>query len=315
MTTTPYMQLYISDYIADTQHLSTEQHGAYLLLLMAMWRNGGKLQNDNTKLSRIARVSLRRWHLIANEVMEFFDIEGDIITQKRLVEEYQKATSKVEKRIASGRLGGLAKSLKNNNTRLANASVLPCHLLEPEPDIIKTSTVVDAKKDIPISETVKKKKGSRLPEDWGLSEGNLEYALEKGLSREQATTEAEMFKNYWLSSSGASSVKLDWNLTWNNWVLKAVARLPKHRTAQTIPKNTSSYNISDVVDRVREDLRNERNSPQPKQPDCPNSEARSSAGVILDLQPIAGQRSFGEKVLDFASFDRERNQHLERSFA
>lgn len=127
MSSPPFMQLYPADYLGDTQHLTTEQHGAYLLLLMTMWRLGGSLPNDPVKLARIARVSPRRWHLVAPEVMAFFDVEGDTVTQKRLVEEYQKALSISEKRSASGKRGGDAKALKNHDATVANAKQLPKH--------------------------------------------------------------------------------------------------------------------------------------------------------------------------------------------
>jgi len=132
MTATPFMQLYVADYMGDTQHLTTEQHGAYLLLLMTMWRHGGRLPNDASKLARIARVNLRRWHSVSPEVMAFFTVEGDAITQKRLSEEYQKATSISEKRSASGKAGGEAKALKSKQQGLANAIVLPQHSQIPD---------------------------------------------------------------------------------------------------------------------------------------------------------------------------------------
>jgi len=123
----PFMQLYIADYLGDTQHLTTEQHGAYLLLLMAMWRAGGRLPNDPAKLARIARVSARRWHIVGAEVMPFFEVEGDQITQKRLEREHQKALSISEKRSVAGKAGNSAKSLKTNEPSPAIADQLPDH--------------------------------------------------------------------------------------------------------------------------------------------------------------------------------------------
>lgn len=139
MSAAPFMQFYVADYLGDTQHLTTEQHGAYLLLLMAMWRTEGRLPNDAGKLARIARVGLRRWHIVAQEVMPFFEINGDFITQKRLVEERKKAVSISEKRSASGKLGGRAKSLKNNDTDMANAKQLPKHSQISEPEATLSS--------------------------------------------------------------------------------------------------------------------------------------------------------------------------------
>ena len=42
--TPPYMQLWIADFIGDTLHLSDAEVGQYILILMAMWRNGGMVR-------------------------------------------------------------------------------------------------------------------------------------------------------------------------------------------------------------------------------------------------------------------------------
>ncbi|OLY45079.1 Uncharacterized conserved protein YdaU, DUF1376 family [Bartonella apis] len=203
MTNAPFMQLYVADYLADTQHLTTEQHGAYLLLLMTMWRNAGSLPNDEKKLARIAHVSMKRWHIIAGDVMAFFDITDDRITQKRLSEELQKAVSKSEKRKTSGSLGGKAKSLKNNERGLANASVLLKHSSEPDIRNIKRDT------------NVSQKKGCRLPDDF---QPDFSFATNEGFSQDEARTLFESFKDYWTAKTGKDATKRDWQATWRNWV-------------------------------------------------------------------------------------------------
>jgi uncharacterized protein YdaU (DUF1376 family) len=137
MSAAPFMQLYVADYIGDTLHLTTEQHGAYLLLLMAMWRAGGSLPNEEHKLARIVGLSPARWRRVSGDVLAFFDEINGQITQKRLAAEIEKAKEKSAKRAEAGSKGGIAKSLKDNEMAVANAIGLPWHSSEPEPDTDK----------------------------------------------------------------------------------------------------------------------------------------------------------------------------------
>lgn len=142
----PFMQLYVADYLGDTRHLTTEQHGAYLLLLMTMWRAGGRLPNEDKKLARITGCTSSRWAKIKAEVVGFFAVDGEEITHKRLMFELEKAQEKSIKRSVSGTQGGIAKSLKDKRATVANASDLPWHSSEPESDSKKDKTTSYPKK-------------------------------------------------------------------------------------------------------------------------------------------------------------------------
>lgn len=84
MSERPFMQLYVSDYLGDTRHLSCEQHGAYLLLLMTMWNAGGSLPDDDRKLARIVCLSVKKWKATRDDVLEFFEISEGVISHPKI---------------------------------------------------------------------------------------------------------------------------------------------------------------------------------------------------------------------------------------
>lgn len=72
MAALPYMQLYIADYLADTMHLSAEEHGAYLLLMFNYWQTGKPIPKN--RLAKIARLTNERWADVEPSLQEFFAI-------------------------------------------------------------------------------------------------------------------------------------------------------------------------------------------------------------------------------------------------
>jgi uncharacterized protein YdaU (DUF1376 family) len=132
------MPFYVGDYIRDTQHLTTEQHGAYLLLIFAMFSAGGSLPNDEAKLSRIARMTKAKWLSNRDDILPFFQIDGDALTHSKITEVRKKYEEKLHKLAQNGSKGGTAKALKNQEMGLANAVANGlAKSCQPEPEPIK----------------------------------------------------------------------------------------------------------------------------------------------------------------------------------
>jgi uncharacterized protein YdaU (DUF1376 family) len=102
------MSLHIGDYLKDTGHLRTVDHGAYLLLIMHYWTTGG-LPDDDRQLAAIARMSDRKWKELRTKIAPFFSPNWK---HKRIDRELAEAREKYEKRAFSGSSGGKATAAK-----------------------------------------------------------------------------------------------------------------------------------------------------------------------------------------------------------
>ena len=84
------MPLYIGDYLADTMYLSTLEHGAYLLLLMAYWKGAGPIPSDSRKLATICRLSLSEFEAIRPALCSFFVEEDGVWRNNRADQEIKR---------------------------------------------------------------------------------------------------------------------------------------------------------------------------------------------------------------------------------
>lgn len=89
--TDAWMPLWIGDYLADTMSLNTAQHGAYLLLLVAYWRNKGPLQDDDEDLATTVRATPAEWKKLRPKMLKFFDAEDGMWVHNRADKELQRA--------------------------------------------------------------------------------------------------------------------------------------------------------------------------------------------------------------------------------
>lgn len=115
----PALPLWTDAYLGDTNHLTTIEHGAYLLLLMTAWRSkDGMLPNDDKLLSRYAKLTLGQWKRIKPILEPFFTISSDGWRQGRLTDELVAVKQKSKRQTDKAK----TRWLKNNNSGNAVAS-------------------------------------------------------------------------------------------------------------------------------------------------------------------------------------------------
>lgn len=120
--TDTWMPFYVGDYLAATTRLSTEQHGAYMLLLIDYWRNGPP-PDDNAVLAQITKLSPASWRKARKALIGFFEVRDGALTQKRAERERARAIDITEKRRKAGEASARARAKGQQN-----GSTCPTHV-------------------------------------------------------------------------------------------------------------------------------------------------------------------------------------------
>ena len=221
MSAIDVMPLSTSDYIGDTTHLSNAQHGCYLLILMAMWRSGGWLPDDDRIIANVVKLSVPKWKKISGPVRSLLLAEDGKLTQKRLRFEIEKQQKKISKCVQNGIAGGIAKALKNKEPAMANASHSPQKPNEAPTTLnlgLEDSDIKEGSQCVGSKPKREKPRG-KLPPDWQMTVAGMEFAADHGFRGQSARALADRFKNHhWAKGT----LGADWNAGWRNWVLNEV---------------------------------------------------------------------------------------------
>ncbi|MCP3683901.1 MAG: DUF1376 domain-containing protein [bacterium] len=167
-----WMPIYLGDYLKDTRHLSTTEHGAYFLILMELWNNKGFAEID--RLPRITLLDEENFQKIWKNIEEFFHKKGDKISQKRLSKELRASSSRRKSAKNNGLKGGRPKTQKKptgnpkvNPQKTSSPSPSPSHINKKEipPEFLSLSIYLKDR----ILESKQIVWNSRLENSWAES--------------------------------------------------------------------------------------------------------------------------------------------------
>lgn len=218
-----WMPLFIGDYLASTSRLTTEQHGAYLLLIMDYWKNGALPDNDQI-LAQIARLAPDAWSMHRAVLKQFFTVSDGQWRHARIEKELSAAREKKVKAREKAEAAARArwekqKARKESQEQCSthapskasgNASALHEECPSPSPS---PSPSDSNSKDMGAGK--RRQRAHQLPDDFEPTEKHRALAGELGVI---LIDEFAKFRDY---HRAKGSTMKDWNAALNNWLRNA----------------------------------------------------------------------------------------------
>jgi len=118
MKSLPYLPLFTSEFIADTQDLTDEEVGGYIRILMYSWNKGGPVEKK--RAIRLLDDSKNVWPALS----QFFIEQDGMISNKRLEKERKKSIDLYEKKSNAGKAGAEAR-WQNDSTAIGKRNGKP----------------------------------------------------------------------------------------------------------------------------------------------------------------------------------------------
>lgn len=219
--TLPWFPFNVGDYMRDTARLTTEAHGAYLLLIMDYWVNGPP-PDDNEVLATITKLPVTIWRKRRPTILPFFKIVDGRWTHGRIDREIAAADEKHKKRVEAGKEGGKAKAKGKQKASNATEEIEQCHpqtqTQEPSDQDSKRGESNSPSKNFGVIEG---NAGQAIPIDdsYQPSERAIEYAFSLGMKRAELDHELGKFISRSVSMRVVSfNIDMNFKLWCDRWL-------------------------------------------------------------------------------------------------
>lgn len=220
-----------------TAELSLEEEAAYLRIVNAIHKHDAPVPNIDRVIAGLFRCSTRKARALVNALVA----AGKLTIEDGKIWNERARSDMVHRQLASG--SAALRGSKGGRTRAENAAKA---LKNNDEAQAKASSRIEENRIEKREANASTKKGTRLAEDWRLSQALGQWAMaEAGASEELTRIEAAKFKDYWISATGAKATKMDWDAVWRNWIRKAVADQSPKFKAITGGRNEQSASKSE----------------------------------------------------------------------
>jgi uncharacterized protein YdaU (DUF1376 family) len=106
-------------YMADTRHLTLEEHGAYHLLLLIAWRSPNcALPDDDKRIAQMLGITAKKWASLKPTIMAFWTPTKNGWEQKRLTKERRWVDEKSRKNSIAAQASHKARSYEGSTKTL-----------------------------------------------------------------------------------------------------------------------------------------------------------------------------------------------------
>jgi hypothetical protein len=214
--TAPWYPWYVRDVLTSerVELLSLAEEGGYRRALDRAWMIGSIPANPKDCATVIGNGCTPK---IAEKVLTMF-VEMPGRPDRRINEKLEKVREEQRKKYKKRSKAGKENAIKGWKQRTsANGNGIPTARHTD------SDTEVDKKKEevrVTPQAASTPKRGSRIPDTFLLTSEMREWASIKKPDVD-LTLETEKFCNYWRSATGRNATKMDWILTWKNWILNA----------------------------------------------------------------------------------------------
>jgi uncharacterized protein YdaU (DUF1376 family) len=123
MSDIEWMAFNVDDYVTNTMHLTTRQHGAYILLICAAWKAKGVLPGVDAALMATAKLTPKEWREDAPILKAFLTRRGDAWVHERVEFEWKDAQALIAAKSRAGKAGARKRwDGRSNGAAMADAS-------------------------------------------------------------------------------------------------------------------------------------------------------------------------------------------------